>query len=177
MTLYLIVSICSVITGALVLISSTKLLSKQVVALNNICTEELIKMSEYIKEDTKAHRERAEMDLSRLIQSETSKLEELQKSAAANAANQLKLLDEDLVQKQGQLIEEYARIEKYFRESMQEDVTLHVLTAAYALVASGKVPQTEQGSELLQAVIAHRKEGSPLIDAPIDFSKITKAIN
>jgi hypothetical protein len=59
--------------------------------------------------------------------------------------------------------EQYAHLEKMFREKMSEEPTLHLITTAYAVASKNLQPRDIVDGQLAEAVRAHQKSGAASI--------------
>lgn len=81
---------------------------------------------------------------------------ELEEAEAASVDKANKQIQEklDTVQK------EYHQMEQHFRQSVNDDVTLKLVMAAYTVVARGEKPRDLADSTLTNAVIEHKRAAS-----------------
>lgn len=169
----IIVTLCSIVTMALVVRYVFRSINKQVSTNVSEFQTKLQIVCDNLVGDVLLQRTQAEQSVNAML----ANLNDMRAAASVELSAQTKEMEQAVEDQKAQIVQEYERMDQHFRESVSADVTLHVLTTAYALVASGKTPNTEQGAALLRAVVAHRKEGSPLLDAPIDISEAAKALN
>lgn len=122
---------------------------------------ELAKFSYSLKEQLITDLNKAQADVEADL---ATKLDEHTKNVVRLTETDKLLKEEELKETKAQLQEtvdnakkEYELLERLFREKLNDDVTLNVVTAAYAVVASNKPPRDIKDSELVEAVLRHRR--------------------
>jgi hypothetical protein len=136
--------------------------------------EELTALRVSLESDLALKRKEVEDDIQVLISESNKSLLENQAKADQLSIERLRTINEGLAQSLKQVQEEYSRVEAHFRSSMKEDVTLHVIACAYAVVANNHPPRDIKDEELVKAIFEHQKSGGDsVLVAPV--KKITSS--
>lgn len=102
-------------------------------------------------------KEEAQKDLQQMLEESNAELDLRRKEIDLAEEESINNTNLQIQAKLDTVKDEYHQMEQHFRQSVDDDVTLKLVMAAYAVVARGESPRGLEDSTLTNAVIAHKR--------------------
>ncbi len=123
-------------------------------------------LREAFMSDLLSKQKESEDEINQNLLDSANQLDEMQLRTINAENTRIEEITKALHEQKNSMKKECKVLEKLFHESQEEDVTKHLLSCAYAVVADNKAPRNHWDSKLTNAVIAHRKSAPKGMKVP-----------